>query len=191
MDVLELKRGDIYMADLDGSKGSEQGKTRPVLIVQNDIGNKYSPTTIVTVLTSQLHKCKLPTHVIVTAHNTGLQYDSVAMLEQLRTVDKKCRLLNKVGHIPEYIMSKIDRALKVSVGVNEEESFDKKKELLLLKIGFMEYKMQYEEDEVERLNSKYEWRKYLFELKELCKKNKVSLTNYYDKDKYYRLLKAG
>lgn len=113
---MNAKRGDIYYADLSPVIGSEQGGVRPVLIVQNDIGNRYSPTVIVAAITSQISKAKLPTHVEISAKEYGLPKDSVILLEQIRTIDKK-RLEEKAGHIDEMIMEKVREGLCVSFSV--------------------------------------------------------------------------
>ena len=112
---MKVKRGDIFYADLSPVVGSEQGGVRPVLVVQNDIGNKYSPTVIIAAITSQMNKVKLPTHVEVSAE-FGLPKNSVVLLEQIRTIDKK-RLREKVGFTDEFSMKKVDEALLKSVGV--------------------------------------------------------------------------
>ena len=112
---MKVKRGDIFYADLSPVVGSEQGGVRPVLVVQNDVGNKYSPTVIVAAITSQMNKVKLPTHVEVSAE-FGLPKNSVVLLEQIRTIDKK-RLREKVGFTDEFFMKKVDEALLKSVGV--------------------------------------------------------------------------
>ena len=112
---MKVKRGDIFYADLSPVVGSEQGGVRPVLVVQNDIGNKYSPTVIIAAITSQMNKVKLPTHVEVSA-KFGLPKNSVVLLEQIRTIDKK-RLREKVGFTDEFFMKKVDEALLKSVGV--------------------------------------------------------------------------
>ncbi len=111
-----IKRGDIYYADLSPVIGSEQGGVRPVLIVQNDIGNKYSPTVIAAAITSQINKAKLPTHIEISAQDYGLQKDSVILLEQIRTIDKK-RLREKIGHMDEELMEKVNEALSISFGL--------------------------------------------------------------------------
>jgi len=113
-----IKRGDIYYADLSPVIGSEQGGVRPVLIVQNDIGNKYSPTVIAAAITSQINKAKLPTHIEIGALEYGLAKDSVILLEQIRTIDKK-RLREKIGHLDEELMDKVNNALEVSFGLSE------------------------------------------------------------------------
>ncbi|MCL2634480.1 MAG: type II toxin-antitoxin system PemK/MazF family toxin [Oscillospiraceae bacterium] len=113
-----IKRGEIYYADLSPVIGSEQGGMRPVLIVQNDIGNKHSPTVIAAAITSQKEKSRLPTHISLTALNCGLAKDSVVLLEQVRTLDKK-RLKERMGELDLASMSKVDNALSVSFGLNE------------------------------------------------------------------------
>ena len=112
---MKVKRGDIFYADLSPVVGSEQGGVRPVLVVQNDVGNKYSPTIIVAAITSQMNKVKLPTHVEVSA-DFGLPKNSVVLLEQIRTIDKK-RLREKVGYTDEFFMKKVNEALLKFVGV--------------------------------------------------------------------------
>jgi mRNA interferase MazF len=111
-----VKRGDIFYADLSPVVGSEQGGIRPVIIIQNDIGNKYSPTIIVAAITSQINKAKLPTHVEISSEEYGLNKDSVVLLEQIRTVDKK-RLKEKIGHMTEKDIQKVDEALLISMGL--------------------------------------------------------------------------
>lgn len=113
-----IKRGELYYADLSPVVGSEQGGVRPVLVVQNDIGNKYSPTVIAVAITSQLNKAKLPTHIELGANNYGLPKNSVVLLEQIRTLDKR-RLKEKIGEIPHDIMTKINQALLISLGFFE------------------------------------------------------------------------
>lgn len=113
-----VKRGDIFYADLSPVIGSEQGGVRPVLVVQNDIGNKYSPTIIVAAITSQINKAKLPTHVEINASEYGLTKDSVVLLEQVRTIDKR-RLREKIGHFDEDMMIKVNEALEISFGLTE------------------------------------------------------------------------
>ena len=108
-----IKRGDIFYADLSPVIGSEQGGVRPVLIVQNDIGNKYSPTVIAAAITSQINKAKLPTHIEVSAQDYGLQKDSVILLEQIRTIDRK-RLRERIGHLDDEQMEKVNEALSIS-----------------------------------------------------------------------------
>lgn len=113
-----VKRGDIYYADLSPVIGSEQGGVRPVLIVQNDIGNKYSPTVIAAAITSQINKAKMPTHIEIDAKEYGLSKDSVILLEQIRTIDKK-RLKEKIGKADEPLMKKVNEALLISFGLWE------------------------------------------------------------------------
>ena len=121
---MQVKRGDIFYADLSPVIGSEQGGLRPVLIVQNDVGNKYSPTVIAAAITSKTGKTKLPTHIDVThsaqnAIGDGLARDSVILLEQIRTIDKR-RLREHIGHLDIYTMQKVDQALFVSFGLAGE-----------------------------------------------------------------------
>lgn len=111
-----VKRGDIYYADLSPVVGSEQGGVRPVLIVQNDVGNKFSPTVIAAAITSQKEKSKLPTHIELCSANCGLSKDSVVLLEQIRTIDKK-RLKEKMGRLDDTSMMRINQALSVSFGL--------------------------------------------------------------------------
>ncbi|MDD2447402.1 MAG: type II toxin-antitoxin system PemK/MazF family toxin [Tissierellia bacterium] len=113
-----LKRGDIYYADLSPVIGSEQGGVRPVLVVQNNVGNKYSPTIIIAAITSQINKARLPTHVEINAPDYGLPKDSVVLLEQIRTIDKK-RLREKIGKFDEDMMKIVDEALKISIGISK------------------------------------------------------------------------
>jgi mRNA interferase MazF len=109
-----MHRGDIFWADLDPVRGSEQGKIRPVLIIQNDVGNEYSPVTIIACITTNLKRKDLPTNVFISAKETGLTSDSVVLLNQIRTVDKS-RLSKKAAHVPDYKMLEIDEALKISL----------------------------------------------------------------------------
>ena len=111
-----IRRGDIYYADLSPVVGSEQGGVRPVLIVQNDVGNKYSPTVIAAAITSKTDKNKMPTHIDVLADEYGLEKNSVILLEQIRTLDKK-RLREKMGHLDESVMSQVNSAISVSFGL--------------------------------------------------------------------------
>jgi Growth inhibitor len=111
-----VKRGDIFYADLSPVIGSEQGGIRPVLIVQNDIGNKYSPTVICAAITSQINKAKLPTHIEIDASRYTLAKDSVVLLEQIRTIDKK-RLREKVSHLDDEIMGRVNTALIISLAL--------------------------------------------------------------------------
>ena len=111
-----VKKGDLFFADLSPVVGSEQGGVRPVLVVQNDVGNKYSPTIIVAAVTSQTGKAKLPTHVQLQATQGGLSKDSVVLLEQLRTIDKQ-RLKEKIGALSENQLPDVEKALSVSLGI--------------------------------------------------------------------------
>lgn len=111
-----VKRGDIYYANLNPVVGSEQGGHRPVIVIQNDVGNKYSPTVIVAAITSQISKAKLPTHVEINAKQNNLEKDSVILLEQMRTIDKR-RLREKVTHLNEEVMTEVDEAVRVSLGL--------------------------------------------------------------------------
>ena len=111
-----VKRGDIYYADLSPVVGSEQGGVRPVLIVQNDVGNKYSPTVIAAAITSQTDKSRLPTHIDIIPEHCGLSRDSVVLLEQMRTIDKQ-RLKEKMGHLDDESMHAVDTAISVSLGL--------------------------------------------------------------------------
>lgn len=113
---MTIKRGDIYYADLSPVIGSEQGGVRPVLIVQNDIGNKYSPTVIAAAITSRQSKTDLPTHIEVNAKDCGLAKDSVVLLEQVRTIDKR-RLKEKMGALQSSDMNKINNAISISMGL--------------------------------------------------------------------------
>lgn len=113
---MTVKRGDIYYADLSPVVGSEQGGVRPVLIVQNDVGNKFSPTVIAAAITSQKTKTNLPTHIEVDAGNCGLAKDSIVLLEQVRTIDKR-RLREKMGTLDGGEMGKVNEALSVSFGL--------------------------------------------------------------------------
>lgn len=115
--IMQVKRGEVYFANLDGVVGSEQGGVRPVLIIQNDIGNKFSPTVIAATITSQSGKKKLPTHINIESGDGGVNRDSVILLEQVRTIDKS-RLKSKIGNLSLASMSKVNVAFCVSVGLN-------------------------------------------------------------------------
>lgn len=113
-----IKRGDIYYANLNPYVGSEQGGTRPVLVIQNNIGNKYSPTVIVCSITTKLSKTKIPTHIEIKANKKyGLEKDSIILLEQIKTIDKK-RLLHKAGEIDKDILEKVNKAIKISLNIS-------------------------------------------------------------------------
>ena len=113
---MNIKRGDIFYADLSPVIGSEQGGLRPVHIVQNDVGNKYSPTVIAAAITSKMSKAKLPTHIDVFGEKVGLSKDSVILLEQIRTIDKQ-RLKERMGHLDEDVMNEVNDALGISFGL--------------------------------------------------------------------------
>lgn len=113
---MNIRRGDIYYADLSPVVGSEQGGMRPVLIVQNDVGNKYSPTVIAAAITSRMGKTRLPTHIDIIADRVGLAKDSVVLLEQIRTIDKQ-RLGEKMGHLDEVTMNEVNSAITISFGL--------------------------------------------------------------------------
>ena len=119
MDNSVVKRGDIFYADLSPVVGSEQGGVRPVPIVQNDTGNRHSPTVIAAAITSQTGKARLPTHISLAAMSCGLPKDSVVLLEQIRTLDKK-RLREKMGRVEDDIMQQVDAAIAVSFGLPHE-----------------------------------------------------------------------
>ena len=111
-----IKRGDIFYADLRPVVGSEQGGIRPVLIIQNDVGNRHSPTVICAAITSKMNKAKLPTHIEIDASSYGIEKDSVILLEQIRTIDKR-RLKECICHLTDAVMERVDHCLLVSVGL--------------------------------------------------------------------------
>ena len=113
---MAIKRGDVFFADLSPVVGSEQGGTRPVLVIQNDIGNRFSPTVIIAAITAQIQKAKLPTHVEIDAERYHFERDSVILLEQVRTIDKS-RLTDKITQLDEFLMEQVDEALEVSFGL--------------------------------------------------------------------------
>ncbi len=117
---MHIRKGDIFFADLSPVVGSEQGGVRPVLVVQNDVGNRFSPTIIVAAVTSQTNKAKLPTHVPISAEGNGLSRDSVVLLEQLRTIDKK-RLREHIGTVGTNVIDVVDEALSVSLGIEQPQ----------------------------------------------------------------------
>jgi mRNA interferase MazF len=119
--AVNIKRGDIYYADLSPVVGSEQGGVRPVLIIQNDIGNRYSPTVIAAAITSRSTKANLPTHIRLMANESGLAKDSVVLLEQIRTIDKR-RLKERMGSLDLGEMGKVDEALSISFGLSVEHN---------------------------------------------------------------------
>lgn len=112
---MTIKRGELYYADLSPVVGSEQGGIRPVLVVQNDVGNKYSPTVIAAAVTSKINKAKLPTHIELPSESYGLARDSVILLEQIRTLDKR-RLKERIGELNENTMTRVDKAILISLG---------------------------------------------------------------------------
>ena len=116
---MSVRRGDIYYADLSPVVGSEQGGLRPVLIIQNDVGNRYSPTVIAAAITSRMGKTRLPTHIDIYADKAGLAKDSVILLEQIRTLDKR-RLKEKMGHLDDGMMAQVNTAIAVSFGLGEQ-----------------------------------------------------------------------
>ena len=123
---MNIKRGDIFYADLSPVIGSEQGGIRPVLIVQNDVGNKHSPTVICAAITSQMNKAKLPTHIALSSAVYALPKDSVILLEQIRTIDKT-RLREKMGHIDDVLMQKVNNAITISFGLDPYDSPSREK----------------------------------------------------------------
>ena len=112
---MTIKRGELYYADLSPVVGSEQGGVRPVLVVQNDVGNKYSPTVIAAAVTSKINKAKLPTHIELPSNSYGLAKDSVILLEQIRTLDKR-RMKERIGELSELTMTRVDKAILISLG---------------------------------------------------------------------------
>ena len=116
---MSVRRGDIYYADLSPVVGSEQGGLRPVLIIQNDVGNRYSPTVIAAAITSRMGKTRLPTHIDIYADKAGLAKDSVILLEQIRTLDKR-RLKEKMGHLDDGMMAQVNTAIAVSFGLGDQ-----------------------------------------------------------------------
>ena len=120
-----IKRGELYYADLSPVVGSEQGGVRPVLVVQNDVGNRYSPTVIAAAVTSKINKARLPTHIELSARTYGLAKDSVVLLEQIRTIDKR-RLKDRIGLLSDQMMNRVDDALLISLGFNVNQVLAKK-----------------------------------------------------------------
>ena len=114
---MQVKRGDIYYADLSPVVGSEQGGIRPVLIIQNDVGNRYSPTVICAAITSRMNKAKLPTHIEIVSRRCQIMKDSVILLEQIRTIDKQ-RLKDMIGHLDKERMRSVDEAIRVSLALH-------------------------------------------------------------------------
>ncbi len=118
MENEQIRRGDIFFADLSPVVGSEQGGIRPVVVLQNDVGNKYSPTVIVAAITSQIGKAKIPTHIELPADEYGLPKDSVVLLEQIRTIDKR-RLKSLISSLDKFKMKEINRAILISLGFGQ------------------------------------------------------------------------
>lgn len=116
---MDMRRGDIYYADLSPVVGCEQGGVRPVLILQNNVGNRYSPTVIVAAITSQMSKSRLPTHIDLPAYKYGLPKDSVVLVEQVRTLDKR-RMKSRIGHVDDSCMRRVDAAIAVSFGIEQD-----------------------------------------------------------------------
>lgn len=121
IDLKNIKRGEVLNVILNGSQGSEQGGERPVVVIQNNIGNTYSPTIIVACITSQLTKAKLPTHVELDKDKYGLKYDSIVLCEQLRTLDKRTRIKERITMLDEFTINKIDKALRISLDLEDKE----------------------------------------------------------------------
>ncbi|HAL09919.1 MAG TPA: PemK family transcriptional regulator [Staphylococcus sp.] len=118
-----MRRGDVYLADLSPVTGSEQGGTRPVVIIQNDTGNRYSPTVIIAAITGKINKAKIPTHVEIEAAKYKLDRDSVILLEQIRTIDKK-RLKEKLTYLSDAKMKEVDTAIAISLNLTLQQKFD-------------------------------------------------------------------
>lgn len=117
---MKIRRGDILLADLNPVVGSEQGGSRPVLVIQNDIGNKYSPTVIVAAITACITKTNMPTHVMINQDIAGLSKDSMVLAEQIRTIDKR-RLIQKIGVLPKPLLQEVDKALYISLGLYRKD----------------------------------------------------------------------
>ena len=138
-----VKRGDVFFADLSPVQGCEQGGIRPVLVIQNDIGNRFSPTVIIAAITAQIQKAKLPTHIEV-SKKYGFDRDSVILMEQVRTLDKG-RLQEKITHLPDEIMEKADKAALISLGlVNNKNSSNENEELRRAKMEIQRLKRKME-----------------------------------------------
>ncbi|WP_040928276.1 type II toxin-antitoxin system PemK/MazF family toxin [Nosocomiicoccus massiliensis] len=121
-----MKRGEVYLADLSPVQGSEQGGKRPVVIIQNDTGNKFSPTLIVAAITGKIDKAKIPTHVEVNAEKYNFKTDSVILLEQIRTIDKT-RLQEKLTYLDDEKMKEVDKAIQISLGLDDDSNKKQKK----------------------------------------------------------------
>lgn len=197
-----INRGDIFYADLSPVTGSEQGGIRPVIVIQNDVGNRYSPTVIVSAITSQLEKAKLPTHVEIPSEEYGIRKDSVILLEQVRTLDKR-RLKEKTGHVTEENMEKVDNALLISLGLDfrEKNNIVKNKENIEIeknkqleeKINNIVKDLVYLDGYImatidtgknmSEISTKFIQRNTkICELKSICKQNKLNMSKYYDEN---------
>jgi mRNA interferase MazF len=190
IDLRDIKRGNIVWINLFGSVGSEQGSTehgRPCVCIQNNMGNTHSPTIIVACITSQINKSRLPIHVEIPASEKyGLTKDSVVLLEQIRTVDKRKRILRKTGHLDENIMKQIDRGLKISIFEPEEKtSLEKLPKNIQNEINeTLQYIYSYEKvlgkSQSDNLNHLISERRMLLEhLEDICNKNNINYRDYY------------
>jgi mRNA interferase MazF len=176
---LEVKRGEIWFVGLDG-KGSEQKGLRPVLIIQNDIGNKFSPTTIIASITSQITKAKLPTHVEVEGY--GLDSKSVILLEQIRAIDKRERLVKYIGRLDDYMMEKVENALCVSlkIGDTRKEKIAKEKALEVRQLDLLLSRLvKYNIDSKDFTDTLKERELYLNDLIGFCESNKLNYREFY------------
>jgi mRNA interferase MazF len=180
---LEVKRGDILLVALNGCIGSEQGGTRPVVVTQNDIGNRYSPTIIGVPVTSEINKAKLPTHVEIVGY--GLEKQSVILAEQIRTIDKK-RIIKYIGHLDEYMMEKVENALRVSlkIGDTQKEKIAKDKALKIEKIECVLATLsQYGQTDNIVYKDKLKTRElYLNDLENFCSINKLNYKDFYKQE---------
>ena len=193
---LDIKRGDLFYADLSPVIGSEQGGVRPVLIIQNNIGNKYSPTVIIAAITSQINKAKLPTHIEISSSEYGLNKDSVILLEQIRTIDKS-RIIegSYIGRVDRATMKKIDEAMSISVGLENQRDFEVRKQ-----VKEVEYWMRTVDDLLDDVYASQEQIKQRAvrlkmeynKLKEICKNSRVYLSDYLvlDELKYEAILRT-
>lgn len=177
-----IRRGDIYYADLGKGEGSEQGGSRPVLVIQNNIGNKFSPTVIVAAITSSNGKTNIPTHVTLDASNCGLPKNSIVLLEQIRTIDKR-RLSDKIGRLDGRTMDYIDRSSKISLGLedvrfNEGYIYDKLNEIRRLDILINQYKHK---DSIELMMEELEKISLIGDIIKYCKTFNMDCRPYLDK----------
>lgn len=177
---VEFKRGDIYYADFGVGVGSEQGGIRPVVIVQNNVGNKYSPTLIVAPLTSKLTKTKLPTHVMIRASESGLAKDSIALTEQIRVIDK-IRIKEYITSLTGITLARLNEALEISLGLSTE--VEKKAEQLTSEIKVLDVlisKCITILNTIKPIEQELKTREHkLYELESYCKNNKLNINNYY------------